>query len=202
MGMFSHDEEDDAPPAECTYICKCGRCPKETEVREGPTHESVRDFWTRNPLIQESMYAIKCQLAAALARLDKIKKLREGLDNEERLLILEVEKAKQDLSKGTSRRGLPDLHDVGKMVQVFGYTFKVKDQLRALGGKWDPISKTWSVPKAKEAEAKRLIAPSRSTYRSGSGGYSFREEDRDDVDMLDHYRALYGDAAADGWGSD
>lgn len=212
MGMFSHDEEDDAPPAECTYVCKCGNCPKESEYSAEKQPRSPISSPISYPSFTSELGRRKNLHHAACVRLEMIKQSKANIleqerkatieFNETRLAYEELRRSSFDAVRSMKRTGLPDLHDVGKMVQVFGYTFKVKDQIRALGGKWDPISKTWSVPKAKEEEAKRLIASSSSTYRSGSGGYIFREDDTVDVDMLDHYRALYGDAAADGWGSD
>lgn len=43
-------------------------------------------------------------------------------------------------------------------VVVQGNTFPVKDQLKALGGKWDPVSRAWTVPADKAAEAQALVA--------------------------------------------
>jgi hypothetical protein len=41
-------------------------------------------------------------------------------------------------------------------VLVTGNTFPVKDQLKALGGRWDPTAKGWRVPIAK-AEIAQII---------------------------------------------
>lgn len=43
-------------------------------------------------------------------------------------------------------------------VVVKGNTFPVKDQLKALGGKWDPVERAWTVPADKAAEAQALVA--------------------------------------------
>ena len=43
-------------------------------------------------------------------------------------------------------------------VVISGKSFLVKDQLKALGGRWDPKAKTWRVPAAKAEQAKRLVA--------------------------------------------
>ena len=42
-------------------------------------------------------------------------------------------------------------------VLITGNTYPVKDQLRALGGRWDPGTKGWRVPAAKAAEARALV---------------------------------------------
>ena len=49
-------------------------------------------------------------------------------------------------------------------VVVQGNTFPVKDQLKAIGGKWDPVSRAWTVPADKAAEAQALVAPARPAY--------------------------------------
>lgn len=61
-------------------------------------------------------------------------------------------------------------------VVISGNTFPVKDQIRALGGKWDPIFKTWSVPHDRAEEARKLVAssaPSARTPLSRPGGRSY-----------------------------
>lgn len=55
-------------------------------------------------------------------------------------------------------------------VTISGNTFPVKDQLRAMGGKWDPVFKTWSVPHDRAEEARRLVA-SAASPRSAGGSH-------------------------------
>lgn len=43
-------------------------------------------------------------------------------------------------------------------VLITGNTFPVKDALKALGGRWDPATKGWKVPVAREGEARALVA--------------------------------------------
>jgi len=43
-------------------------------------------------------------------------------------------------------------------VVVKGNTYPVKDQIKALGGKWDPVERAWTVPADKAAEAQALVA--------------------------------------------
>jgi len=50
-------------------------------------------------------------------------------------------------------------------VLIIGNTFPVKDQIKALGARWDPEAKGWRVPAARAAEAQRLV--------SGAGKSSF-----------------------------
>lgn len=47
-------------------------------------------------------------------------------------------------------------------VAITGNTYPVKDQIKALGGKWNNDSKCWMVPADKADEARKLVA--------GSGG--------------------------------
>ena len=45
------------------------------------------------------------------------------------------------------------------MVKITGNTFPVKEQLRALGGKWNGAEKCWELPDAKADEARALVGP-------------------------------------------
>lgn len=42
-------------------------------------------------------------------------------------------------------------------VPVRGRTFPVKDALKAIGARWDPVTKLWSVPQSKLAEAEDIV---------------------------------------------
>lgn len=42
-------------------------------------------------------------------------------------------------------------------VLITGNTYPVREQLRALGGRWDPRAKGWRVPRWREAEARQLV---------------------------------------------
>jgi hypothetical protein len=53
-------------------------------------------------------------------------------------------------------------------VVVQGNTFPVKDQLKALGGKWDPVSRAWTVPADKAAEAQALVAQNTQPTSQGA----------------------------------
>ncbi len=44
------------------------------------------------------------------------------------------------------------------MTTITGNTYPVKDQIKALGGKWNPDIKGWVVPDNKAEEAQRLVA--------------------------------------------
>lgn len=52
------------------------------------------------------------------------------------------------------------------MALITGNTFAVKDQLKALGGRWDAASKGWRVPDDKADEARRLVGTAKSPGRS------------------------------------
>jgi hypothetical protein len=45
------------------------------------------------------------------------------------------------------------------MTAITGNTFPVRDQLKALGGRWDAARKCWMVPDDKAEEASRLLFP-------------------------------------------
>ncbi len=44
------------------------------------------------------------------------------------------------------------------MTKIDGNTYPVREQIKALGGKWDPTAKAWSVPDDKADEARRIVA--------------------------------------------
>jgi hypothetical protein len=44
------------------------------------------------------------------------------------------------------------------VTRITGNTYPVKDQLRALGGRWNPDQKAWMVPDDKAQEAQKLVA--------------------------------------------
>ena len=43
-------------------------------------------------------------------------------------------------------------------VPIYGNTYPVKDQLKALGGRWDPGQRAWKVPEEKVEAARKLVA--------------------------------------------
>lgn len=61
------------------------------------------------------------------------------------------------------------------MIAITGNTYPVKDQLRALGGRWNADAKAWMVPEAKADEARALVnsAPKSAPRRSFSRGRSY-----------------------------
>jgi len=56
-----------------------------------------------------------------------------------------------------------------KTIAITGNTYPVKDQLRALGGKWNADRKAWMVPPDKADEARKLVDSAPKTAGSGSG---------------------------------
>lgn len=61
------------------------------------------------------------------------------------------------------------------MVAISGNTYPVKDQIKALGGRWNADAKAWMVPADKADEARRLVesAP-KSSYSGGFRRPSYR----------------------------
>lgn len=53
------------------------------------------------------------------------------------------------------------------MIAITGNTYPVKDQIKAMGGRWNADQKAWMVPEDKADEAKALVAggakPAKST---------------------------------------
>lgn len=127
------------------------------------------------------------RLETALLRLKRIQRSLFLLLGEEASLLTEIEKAHQD-------------RDSSEFVQVFGRTFRVKEELKELGARWDPRSKTWSVPRSNLDKANQLLANG-SSNSSHRHDYHDRPDDeyRDDVD---YHQDVYGNGAADGWGTD
>lgn len=60
------------------------------------------------------------------------------------------------------------------MVLITGNTFPVKEQLKALGGKWNKEAKGWEVPEEKTEEAKALVAnaPASAPQKKGRPHYT------------------------------
>ena len=46
------------------------------------------------------------------------------------------------------------------MALITGNTFKVKDQLKALGGKWNPGLKGWIIPDSAAEKAREIVGES------------------------------------------
>lgn len=57
-------------------------------------------------------------------------------------------------------------------VLITGNTYPVKDQIKALGGKWDADSKGWRVPADKAEQAQALVAGAPQSSKSSKSGYS------------------------------
>jgi hypothetical protein len=49
-------------------------------------------------------------------------------------------------------------NDSTKTVTITGNTFPVKDQIKALGGRWNADAKGWAVPASKADEARALVS--------------------------------------------
>lgn len=45
-----------------------------------------------------------------------------------------------------------------RTVAITGNTYPVRDQIKALGGRWNADRKAWVVPAAKAAEARQIVA--------------------------------------------
>jgi hypothetical protein len=58
------------------------------------------------------------------------------------------------------------------LVQIRGNTYPIRDQLKALGGRWNPDDKVWEVPASNSAEARALAQsqpPKQAAPPVGSG---------------------------------
>ena len=56
------------------------------------------------------------------------------------------------------------------MKTIIGNTYPVKEQLKALGGRWNSVAGGWDVPDEKEEEAKKLVASAPVSSRGNYGG--------------------------------
>lgn len=64
----------------------------------------------------------------------------------------------------------------GQIVTITGNTYPVKEQLKALGGRWNPIAVGWDIPIAQEKLARAIVesagpAPARQSYRPRASRY-------------------------------
>lgn len=56
---------------------------------------------------------------------------------------------------------------MSNLIPVSGNTYPVKDQIKALGGRWNAAQKCWMVPEDNADAAYRLVqAAPKSTYKS------------------------------------
>lgn len=81
------------------------------------------------------------------------------------------------------------------MVAIEGNTYPVREQIRALGGRWDGASKVWMVPAGKATEARKLVAGAgaRKERRSGSEYTQSRcRECRGPIVNCSYHKAMYG----------
>jgi hypothetical protein len=53
-------------------------------------------------------------------------------------------------------------------VLVTGNTYAVKDQIKALGGRWDSAARGWRVPADKAVEAQTLAGPAATSSATAS----------------------------------
>lgn len=60
-------------------------------------------------------------------------------------------------------------------VAIYGNTYPVKDQIRALGGRWDAGRKAWMVPDSAATRAQALVksAPASAPRSGGYGGRGY-----------------------------
>ena len=61
-----------------------------------------------------------------------------------------------------------------KTTLITGNTYPVKDQLKALGGRWNAAAKGWEVPEAQAAAAQALVvgAPAKSRVSAPAFAYA------------------------------
>lgn len=57
-------------------------------------------------------------------------------------------------------------------VAITGNTYPVREQLAALGGRWNPTTKAWMVPAARAAEAQALVKTAPVSVRPSYGSSS------------------------------
>lgn len=59
------------------------------------------------------------------------------------------------------------------MKTITGNTYPVKEQLKALGGRWNPVAKGWDVPDDKADAANKIVAGAgaKKVFAGNSNGY-------------------------------
>lgn len=68
------------------------------------------------------------------------------------------------------------------MHAITGNTYPVKDQLKALGAKWDAEKKCWMITADKAAQAQQIVTGAKSSPRRYTGApMSYRSLSRPDV---------------------
>ena len=87
------------------------------------------------------------------------------------------------------------------MTTISGNTYPVRQQLAALGGKWDPTAKSWTVPDEKADQARAIVAsagpkpsntnrttssPSKRCWECGRS-FTFADSRRNGGDWSDSY---------------
>lgn len=55
------------------------------------------------------------------------------------------------------------------MVPIMGNTYPVRDQLRAMGGRWDGARKVWLVPDDRADDARKLVEAAGPSVRRCGG---------------------------------
>src|SRR3990172_2983850 len=62
-----------------------------------------------------------------------------------------------------NNRGMDAPHFLPNMTTITGNTFPVKEELKKLGGKWNPTAKGWDVPDNKADAARAIVAAANPT---------------------------------------
>ena len=57
-------------------------------------------------------------------------------------------------------------------VAISGNTYPVKEQLKALGGIWNPADKAWMIPADRAEEARKLVPAKQSNPRRALPAYT------------------------------
>lgn len=57
------------------------------------------------------------------------------------------------------------------MIAITGNTYPVKDQLKALGGRWNGDRKAWMVPDDKADQARNLVSGASAPKPRARGGW-------------------------------
>jgi hypothetical protein len=73
------------------------------------------------------------------------------------------------------------------MTAITGNTYPVKDQLKALGGRWNAAKKCWEVPDDKAEQARTLVPAARK-----ASGYAGRSRNCKDCGCKINYGVYCG----------
>lgn len=82
-----------------------------------------------------------------------------------------------------------------KRIAIIGNTYPVKEQLKALGGRWDADQRAWMVPAEKAEQARSLVTSAPTSKKNWDGRSRIQRE----WDRNNGYNGCEGEPDGCGW---